>query len=103
MTKIQEVRDQIAVQQAYVDGGKEIQCRDKDYHSTDAGWRPVRHPVWNFNRCNYRVKPATIFVNIYGTNHYCSYENEARAIQVFDATAINGRRAVKFCEVMEDK
>ena len=68
----EQTRRIIEVEQAYVDG-KEIE------ENWGAGWCLSNEPSWEWQRCNYRIKPTPIegWMNVYPGSVFKTFE-EAR-------------------------
>jgi hypothetical protein len=49
----EETIEAIKVMQAFVDG-KTVECK---FYTT--GWSEMIEPAWNFQKCEYRIKPTT--------------------------------------------
>lgn len=49
-----DTKEKIKVMQAYVDG-KPIQIK---IHAIDKDWRDSINPIWDWERCTYRIKPT---------------------------------------------
>lgn len=97
--KLQELKEQQAIIQAYLDG-KTIECKLKAYTGDD-NWSTTSEPVWAFAKLDYRVKnePRTFYINfIKGTGKIAAtYLTEAEAVQ---HAARYGRDTIKVIEVL---
>ena len=87
--------EMIEVMQARKDG-EDIQADCYD----SAGWHDITHSVWNWDRCDYRIKlkPREIWVNLYRSGTYGSVYNTKNEAE-FNSVVTS--KVIKFREVME--
>jgi len=94
--------EKIAVMQA-AERGEQIECLRRDHGH---GWQLYSNPKedlnWNWEQCEYRVKPkpAVVYLNMYGCEHY-GYNSEAEALEAASRASI--RTAVRFVECPEEE
>ena len=101
--------EKIKIMQAFEDG-KKIQWKYLD----NKNWGKVVTPIWDWNRCDYRIKPETKyrpyeleeFINLKETLFFCKRYEAFYAVQWVDICAIglaDGRELTyeKFLEMFE--
>lgn len=78
--KLQELKEQQAVIQAYLDG-KTIECRLKCHTGDAITWHTTVEPAWAFTKLDYRVKkePRTFYVVSVGNSSIVTYTDKACA------------------------
>ena len=99
--------EKIYVMNAYVNG-ETIQFKSRN--TPDNDWLWSTNPIWDWNRSEYRIKPApvepaTVYMIRDGGFLYRQYENPTYALQAIrnDGCFNEDATVVKFIEVLDDE